>query len=240
MTYIFLIAGKGTRLHPLTLTYPKTLYKLDENTTVLERMVSLIQKYDPDARIVAVTGFLHKKIEDMIHGVTFLHNPFYAVTNSIASLWFARDYLKDDSVVLINGDIVMSEDLIRDVLCKEPDRPTVLIDTSIKKDGDYNVQVEGDRVVVMSKGLEEYCGEYAGIALLDKGSLSEYLGELEEMIEEGLYDQWYEDVLVQMIFKRNFALYYQDVSDYLWTEIDCVSDLLLAKKIQKDAQQVNI
>lgn len=156
------------------------------------------------------------------------------MTNSIASLWFAREYLRDDSVVLINGDIVMSEDLIRDVLCREPDRPTVLLDTSIKKDGDYNVQTEGDRVVVMSKGLDEYCGEYAGIAMLDKGSLAEYRRELEEMIEEGLYDQWYEDVLVQMIFKRNFALYYRDVSAYQWTEIDCVSDLVLAKKIHNE------
>ena len=93
MTYIFLIAGKGTRLHPLTLTYPKTLFKLYETTTVFERMVSLIQKYDQSARIIAVTGFEHKKIEALVKNVEFIHNPFYAVTNSIASLWFAREYL---------------------------------------------------------------------------------------------------------------------------------------------------
>ena len=237
MTYIFLIAGKGTRLHPLTLNYPKTLYKLDEDITVLERMVGLIQKYDAAARIVAVTGFMHHKIEESIQGVTFVYNPFYQVTNSIASLWFAREYLDDDMVVLINGDIVVSDELVRDVLCRCTDKPTVLLDSSIKKDGDYNVQVNGDKVVVMSKGLDEYCGEYAGVAKLDRKTLKSYKQELEDMIEQGLYDQWYEDVLVQMIFKDNFCLYYDDVSSYQWTEIDCVSDLVLAKKIQSDTRE---
>ena len=39
MKYIFLVAGKGTRLYPLTLKHPKSMYKLDENVTILYRMV---------------------------------------------------------------------------------------------------------------------------------------------------------------------------------------------------------
>lgn len=232
MTYIFLVAGKGTRLQPLTLKYPKTLYKLDKDITVLQRMVSLIKKYDPHAEIVAVTGFMKDIIEESISGVKFVYNPFYSVTNSIASLWFAREYLDRDNVTLINGDIVMSDDLIRDVLCKKADKPFVLLDASIKIDGDYNVQVEGDKVVVMSKGLDVYCGEYAGVAKLDKDSLGLYKKEVESMVEHELFDQWYEDALVEMIFKYNFVVYYEDISNYEWTEIDCVSDLVLAKKIQ--------
>lgn len=34
-----------------------------------------------------------------------------------------------------------------------------------------------------------------------------------------------------MIFKDNFSLYYVDVSNYEWTEIDQVGDLVIAKKI---------
>lgn len=233
MTYIFLIAGKGTRLHPLTLSYPKTLYMLDEDVTVFERMVALIRKHDCKAQIIAVTGFMHNKIESMMDGVTFVYNPFYAVTNSIASLWFAREYLIGDTV-LINGDIVMEEDLVANVLCKKPMRTSVMLDSSIKKDGDYNVQVDDDKVVVMSKGLDEYCGEYAGVVKIDCATIPAYLREMQTMMEDGLYDQWYEDVLVQMIFKDNFSLYYDDIGKYSWTEIDCVSDLVLAKKIQSN------
>ena len=39
MTYIILAAGKGTSLQPLTMKTPKSLYKLDKDTTVLQRMV---------------------------------------------------------------------------------------------------------------------------------------------------------------------------------------------------------
>ena len=39
MTYIVLVAGQGKNLQPLTLSHPKTLYKLDGKTTVLQRLV---------------------------------------------------------------------------------------------------------------------------------------------------------------------------------------------------------
>ena len=51
------------------------------------------------------------------------------------------------------------------------------------------------------------------------------------MVETGMYDQWYENALVQMIFNEDFQLYYEDIRDYKWTEVDCVSDMLLAKQI---------
>ena len=170
MKYIFMVAGKGSRLQPLTLKHPKSMYKLDENTTLLQRMVGLIKKHDANADIVLVTGHMHRSIEEQVEGVRFIYNPFYEVTNSIASLWFAKEELVDDSVVLIDGDIVMSEELIEEILCKPVDKPFVLVDSSIKTDGDYNVEVSGDQVLVMSKDLDNYYGEYAGVTLLDRES----------------------------------------------------------------------
>ena len=158
MKYIFLVAGKGTRLHPLTLKHPKSMYKIDENTTLLQRMVSVIKKHDLEADVVVVTGHMHKNIESQLEGVTFVYNPFYEVTNSIASLWFAQEHLEAENIVLIDGDIVMSNDLVRDVMCRPVKTPMVLVDSSIKTDGDYNVEVSGDQVLVMSKDLVSYYG----------------------------------------------------------------------------------
>lgn len=231
MKYIFLVAGKGTRLQPLTLKHPKSMFRLDKNTTLIQRMVNLIRKFDNDADIVIVTGHMHKSIEEELEQVTFVYNPFYEVTNSIASLWFAKEHLDVDNVVLIDGDIVMSEKLVRDIVCQPVDRPTVLVDSSIKTDGDYNVEVSGERVLVMSKDLDSYYGEYAGLTKLDAKSARLMKAEMESMIEEGYYDQWYENALVQLIFKEDFKLYYRDISDYEWTEVDCVSDLIRAKSI---------
>lgn len=231
MKYIFMVAGKGSRLQPLTLKHPKSMFKLDKNTTLIKRMVNLIRKFDTEADIVVVTGHMHKSIEEELNGVTFVYNPFYEVTNSIASLWFAKDHLNEDNIVLIDGDIVMSENLMRDIVCQPVDKPTVLLDSSIKTDGDYNVEVSGNRVLVMSKNLETYYGEYAGLTKLDKKSAQLMKHEIEAMVEEGYYDQWYENALVQLIFKDDFQLYYKDICDYEWTEVDCVSDLIRAKNI---------
>ena len=55
--------------------------------------------------------------------------------------------------------------------------------------------------------------------------------ELESMVEEGDYDQWYENALVQLIFKTDFKLYFKDIMNYDWTEGDSVNALLHAKNI---------
>lgn len=231
MTYIFLVAGKGLRLHPLTLKHPKSLYKLDEKTTILQRMINLIKKCDENAEIVVVTGFMSNLIQEQIDDVIFINNPFYEVTNSIASLWFARHYLDRENVTIINGDVVMSEDLVQNIMCKSVDTPFILLDSSIKTNGDYNVQISQDKVLVMSKELDEYYGEYAGVSKLNYESAILLRNEIQLMIQEGMYDQWYENALVQMIFRNNFNLYYKDISEYNWTEVDSVNDLIYAKRI---------
>lgn len=238
MTYIFLAAGRGTRLHPLTLKHPKSLYKLDQNTTVLQRMVHLIKKNDLNAKIVVVVGFMADAVRKELQDVTFVYNPFYSVTNSIASLWFAREYLDgEDDVTIFNGDIVMEERLVKEVVCRFVERPIVLLDSSIKKDGDYNVQVNGDRVLVMSKSLDRYFGEYAGVTKLNPAAAVEVRQEIELMVESEMYEQWYEDALVQMIFQRNFELCYKDVSEYDWTEVDNVSDFIFAQRIHQNKKK---
>ncbi len=214
------------------------MYKLDEDTTLLQRMVYLIKKNDAEADIVVVTGHMHRAIEEQVDGVTFTYNPFFEVTNSIASLWLAQEHMDTDNIVLIDGDIVVSEELIKDVICKPVERATVLLDSSIKCDGDYNVEVSGDQVLVMSKDLKTYYGEYAGVTKLDRESSLLMREEMNNMVEEGFYDQWYENALVQLIFKQDFKLYYTDISNYEWTEVDSVNDLLLAKQIHlKDRQR---
>jgi len=238
MTYIFLVAGKGTRMSPLTQNFPKSLFKLDKDETVLERMVSLIRKYDNNARIVLVAGFMHEMIKEVLPDVINVINPFFSVTNSIASLWFARQYLDDENTIIINGDIVMSENLVKDIVCTPSVGASVLIDSSIKNDGDYNIQVIDNQVVVMSKGLSEYFGEYAGITKLDRSSAMLLQEEIEYMIKQGQYNLWYEEALVQLIFERNFILQYNDICDYDWTEIDSVNDLLHARKIHQTEQLI--
>jgi choline kinase len=231
MKYIILAAGKGVRLNPLTLLYPKCLFELGNGYSILQRMIDQILLYDKEAEIITVIGFMADTIKQKICKTKFVYNPFYNITNSIASLWFAKEYLCDDNITIINGDIVLNSGLTKDVLVKRFDFPLVLLDATIKKDGDYNVQVQNDNVVIMSKDLQNYYGEYVGVVKINKDSVGLFKEEVEKTIAEGYYDQWYENVFNQLIFNNNFELKFKDVSSYDWTEIDCVDDLIKAKNI---------
>lgn len=237
MTYIILSAGKGVKLQPLTLNHPKSLYKLDDNTTILQRLVRKIRQYDADAEIVVVVGYMYKQIKKELEddNTKFVHNPFYSTTSSMGSLWFAKDYLQRENVTIINGDIVASDQLMLDVVCQHTDYPTVLLDSTHRDANKYNVQVQGDQVCVMSKNLTEYVGNYASITKLDAVSSRFLLEQLNQMVNEEMYNLFFEDALVQMIFQKNFELYYRDIKEYKWTEVDCVDDLLKARQIQAES-----
>lgn len=239
MTYIVLVAGNGRNLQPLTLNRPKTLYKLDDCTTVLQRLVRSIRKFDKEAEIVVIIGFMYNHIQKELEdeNVIFVHNPFYATTSSLGSLWFAKDYLQRENVAIINGDVVVSDNLMNDLICSHTDVPYVLLD-STKTDGNkYNVQVQGEKVCVMSKNLKRFIGNYASIVKLDAVSSRFFLEQLDQMVNEGMYTLFFEDALVQMIFDKSFELYYKDIKDYQWAEIDSVDDLLKARQIQAESKE---
>lgn len=239
MTYIILSAGKGAKLQPLTLNHPKSLYKLDDKTTILQRLVRMIRKFDAEAEIVVVVGYMYKQIQRELEddNVKFVHNPFYSNTSSMGSLWFAKDYLQRENVTIVNGDIVTSDKLLQDVVCQHTDYPCVLLDSTHRDANKYNVQVQGDMVCVMSKNLTDYMGNYASVTKLDAVSARFLLEQLNQMVNDEMYNLFYEDALVQMIFQKNFELYYKDIKEYKWTEVDCVDDLLKARQIQAESEK---
>ena len=213
MTYIILSAGKGLNLQPLTLNHPKSLYKLDDKTTILQRLVRKIRKYDTEAEIVVVVGYMYKQIQKELEddNVKFVHNPFYSATSSMGSLWFAKDYLQRENVTIINGDIVASDKLMKEVVSEHTDYPYVLLDSTHNESNKYNVQIQGDLVCVMSKNLTEYAGNYASIVKLDAVTSRFLQEQIGQMVNEEMYNLFFEDALVQMIFQKNFELYYKDI-----------------------------
>lgn len=239
MTYIILAAGKGSNLQPLTLKYAKTSFKLDEDTTVLQRMVRSIRRLDKNAEIVVVVGYMADDVKTELEGenVRFVMNPFYEVTNSISSLWFARDYLERENVAIVHGDAVFSNDIVRDYLVKPTDYPYVLVDSSYDCPGDYNAVIRENQVLVMSKKLENYDAKYCCMTKLDPVSSRLLKQEVDSMVNSNMYDQFFEDGLVQMIMFHDFQLFAQDISGQKWAEVDSVDDLLAAQEIHRESEE---
>ena len=164
--------------------------------------------------------------------VIIVRNPFYAQTGSIASLWFARKYLERDNVTIMSSDIVLEDRIVEEIVCKNTEMPYVLVDSS-RKTGKYNVQVQNEKICVMSKSLSSFYAQYVCVTKLDAVSARFLLEEIDNMVNAEMYEQLFEDALVQMIFDNDFDLYYRDIKDYSWTEIDDVDDLIKAREVQK-------
>lgn len=235
MTYIILAAGKGNNLYPLTLKYAKTSYKLDEETTVLQRMVRSIRRVDKNAEIVVVVGYKAEEVKKELEGenVRIVMNPFYEVTNSISSVWFARDYLERENVSIVHGDVVFSDEIVRSYLTVPTDYPYVLVDSSFVEPGAYNAVTQGDQVLAMSKKLENFTAKYCCMTKLDPVSSRLLKQEVDSMINGNMYDQFFEDSLVQMIMFHDFQLFCEDIAGQKWAEVDGVDDLLAAQKIHR-------
>ena len=235
MTYIILAAGKGNNLQPLTLKYAKTSYKLDEETTVLQRMVRSIRHADKNAEIVVVVGYKAEEIKKELdeENVVFVMNPFYEVTNSISSVWFARDYLERENVTIVHGDAVFSDEIVKTYLTVPTDHPYVLVDSSYVRLGAYNAVTQDEQVLVMSKKLENFTAKYCCMTKLDPVSSRLLKEEIDSMINSNMYDQYFEDSLVQMIMFHDFQLFCEDIAGKKWAEVDTVDDLLTAQEIHR-------
>jgi choline kinase len=164
-----------------------------------------------------------------------MHPPVFInrSTKSISSLWFARDYLERENVAVVNGDVVFSDEIINSYLVVPTDHPYVLVDSSKEVAGAYNVVASEDQVLVMSKKLEHFTARYACLTKLDPVSSRLLKEEIDSMIHENMYDQYFEDSLVQMIMFHDFQLFAEDIAGKRWTEVDTVDDLLTAQEIHR-------
>lgn len=230
MNAILLAAGKGSRLRPFTESLPKSMFVLGKKETIIGRTIRDLQKRI-NGEIIVVTGYMKDNFSCYQDRCKLVHNPFYGVTNSIASLWFCREYL-DDDVIIINADIVLETKLM-DIIIGHDNEAFVCVDHSRAQKGDYNVAINAGHIVMMSKELSSPDAEYAGVTMLKKSSARALRTCVESMIENDQINEWYENALVHMILYDDFKLKYLDVSNYQWTEVDCADDFVRAKIISE-------
>ena len=97
--------------------------------------------------------------------VGVVHNARFASTNSLYSLWLARDLLADGFVVL-NSDVLFARQLLDDLLTARYDDALLVAARGADdySDEEMKVRIRGGRVVAISKSLDpaEADGENIG------------------------------------------------------------------------------
>lgn len=115
-TAIILAAGQGTRLRPITDDIPKCMVEI-AGKPILNHQLDILTEAGIE-NIVVVTGYLEEEIQDP--RITKVHNPEYASTNMIYSLFCAEEDLEGD-VIVAYGDIIYSKEVLNNVMDPEGD-----------------------------------------------------------------------------------------------------------------------
>jgi choline kinase len=225
MKAIIMVAGRGTRLSRHIKNRPKCTLDIG-GITIIENLIKELKMHDIND-IALVLGYEANSIREILkkENITFYHNPFYEITNSIASLWFAKEFIADDDMLILNGDVYFESKLL-DKICAEKKSPVMFADKSRRKEADYKFYYEGGVLLKYGKelSLDETSGEYANIAKINKEFSPVFTKRLEKLIIDKKYNMWWEDVLYSMI--KEVKVCVEDVDGMFWAEVDYFDDYL--------------
>ena len=225
MKAILLAAGRGTRISRHIDGRPKCTVRLDENVTLIEYSIDLLHRKGIED-ITLVLGYRGDMIKKLLagKGVRFAENPFFDVTNSIASLWFARqEFQGADAFILMNADVFLSAKAL-DVILEEKRSPVLFYDVTRREEADYKLCCINNRVVKYGKelSLEDTSGEYIGCARFSSEFLPTFTARLDELIRQQKHSMWWEDVLYSLSAEQ--AVLAEDLRGAFWGEVDFIED----------------
>jgi len=226
MKAILLAAGVGTRISRYINEIPKSTVELGDGDTLIEHTVRTLRAKGV-TQIAVVVGYRHQLVRTALqgHDVRYFVNPFFRVTNSVASLWFAREMLEGD-VLVMNADPFL-EDAIYDALMGEERSPVMLGDSSRPYDQmDYKLGCEGGTICAYGKELRPHDTdmEYVGAAKIAARDVTTFRTRLEAMVDNSMNERWWEDVLYEMSSEGLLDVHVRDVAGSFWAEVDYVED----------------
>jgi choline kinase len=215
-------AGISSRLEDINGNRPKCLIEMD-GISLISRSVNLLASRGI-TDISVITGYKRELVRQELQSrVNYLHNPYFEVTNSIASLWLAKDLLHDD-VILMNADLYY-EPSVLDTALAQRGNAVMLSDSTRIDDADFRFGVLGNRILKTGNqlsNLETDC-EYVGIVRIDQKFVNRFRKRLEMMIKSGDFKNWWEGVLYAFI-EDGVAITHKDVEGAFWSEVDHLGD----------------
>ncbi len=236
MKALILNSGLGSRMGALTCEHPKCMTDISKNDTILSRQLKQIA----DAgitEVVITTGYYdtvlidYCKSLDLPLELAFVKNPLYDQTNYIYSMYCAREYLANDDILLMHGDLVFENSVLDDILSNE--RSCMKVSSTIPlPEKDFKAVVcDG---LVKSVGIEffENALEAQALYKLNKEDWQQWLDKICEFCETGKRNCYAEVALNQIT--ATCILEALDVKERLCSEIDTPEDLAFVKgRLQK-------
>ena len=222
---VYLAAGEGRRLRPLTDEAPKALLDVG-GLSLAERSLSSLRAAGVQ-EVVAVTGHAREALEplgDLVTSERF--NPEYAVHGNVYSLWCARDVVARGCYV-VNCDVLFEEAIAQALVAASG--------SAVLCASDHGVDAESMKAVAHDGRLQELSKdapvgphpEYIGLARIDPTHGPQLAGLLDRFAQQGPRDVYYEDAIQELAAGVPIGLV--PVDGLAWIEIDDHDDLALAR-----------
>ena len=226
---VILAAGHGSRMGALTAERPKALLEV-AGYSLIDRQVDALTMAGI-RNITVVTGYKHHLLHEHLGGrVSYVHNERYSKSNSLYSLWLARDVLREGTVVM-NSDILVSPMLIARLLAT-PAHDAALIDPRNDMGAEeMKVRLWNGFIAEFSKDMprELAHGENVGILKFSRDGGTRLAHHLETLVHVGMANAW--APLAFSALAREWPLAAVSTHGIPWTEIDFPEDLARAEQV---------
>lgn len=224
---VILAAGRGTRLNGSMNGRPKCLAKIG-NHTLIEYQLMLLRKAGIE-RVCVVVGYGAEQVRSVLGNTCeYVVNQRYAETNSLYSLWLARDWVSGP-FVLMNCDVLVPPELLEQIT--ELDGNALAYDSSSGRDDEHmKVSFEGNRLRKIGKELsqKETHGENVGVLKFSESGTEQLFREADALVHSGGEHLWAPSVLSRIVDKVVF--HGVDIAGLPWVEIDFPDDLYYARR----------
>ena len=224
MRGVILAAGRGNRLRDVTGDLPKCLARVGDRT-LLDRQVRSLRRCGVD-EIAVVAGYHAADVRRACDpDIDLLINTRYEATNSLYSLWLARDLLMEGFVVL-NCDVLFHDQLLWDLLTAR-DEDALLMAAArgqAYSDEEMKIRVRTGCVSAIAKTLDpaDTDGENVGIAKFGAAGAAILIEELTQALAGGGLRDWLPRAFAGFALRR--PLHVVETRGFPWTEIDFPED----------------
>lgn len=228
-TAIILAAGNGHRMGRLTIDRPKCLLEVGGEPLIERQLASLAACGIRD--VTVVIGYQGARLRAQLGDrVRYVDNVRYRETNSLYSLWLARERLAGGALVL-NADVLVPTLLVERLLRSRAD-DAVLVDRRKELGAEeMKVKLRGNLVIDFSKDLppDQADGENVGIAKFGIKGGRRLIAHLEALVAAGHVQAW--APLAFRALAREGPLRAVTTAGLPWTELDFPEDLDRAQRV---------
>ncbi len=227
MQAVILAAGMGSRLNAMTGGGSKALVDIGGRPLLLHTLEALADH--GIGPVLVIVGHEAQALQAVIGDrAEVILNDRFAETNSLYSLWLARDWIKGP-FVLLNCDLFFDPRIL-DELLEQPGNVLAYDSTSSRGREQTKVAVKQRRIVDIGKDLPANSarGESLGLLKFDADGARTMLATASQLVVDGQLNAWVIEATRAVC--KQVPIFGLNIAGIPWTEIDFPYDLDVARR----------